>query len=98
MTPLSTSWLVGLLALHVTALAIAWATRVAAGSKVEGFLQLLFFVAMVGVGLSAWYGHGHNLGLGIPSGLTLTTMVLLAITDFRRTHEPAHFSPLPLHG
>ena len=98
MDSLSTFWLVGLFALHLLAIAIAWATRVSVGSRAEGPLQVLFLLSMAVIGLSAWYAYGHNLGMGIPSGLTLTAMVLLAITDFRRTHEPRHGSPLSLHG
>ena len=30
----------------------------------------------------------RDLGIGIPSGITLIVMVLLAVIDFRRTHEP----------
>jgi len=98
MESLSTVWLAGLLALHFGAIGTAWATRIAAGSRAEGLLQLLFLLAMAGVALSAWYCHGHDLGLGIPSGLTLTAMVLTAVTDFRGTHEPAHLMPLSMHG
>jgi hypothetical protein len=98
MGSLTTVTLVGLVALHFAAVVTAWGTRVAAGSRAEGFLQLVFLASMAGVGLSAWYCHGHDLGLGIPSGLTLTAMVLTAVTDFRRTHEPAHATPLSMHG
>ena len=98
MNSLPTTWLVGLLAFHIAAIATAWATRMAAGSRAEGPLQMLFLAMMAGVGIVAWYCHGHGLGLGIPSGLTLTAMVLTAVTDFRRTHEPVHSRSLSLHG
>jgi hypothetical protein len=42
------------------------------------------------VGLATWYCRGASLGLRFPSGMTLTAMILVAVTDFRRPHESAH--------
>ncbi len=98
MTSFSTVSLVAFVALHVLAVASAWGTRVAAGSRAEGCIQLTCLLSMAGLGISAWYGHGDDLGLGILSGLTLVVVVLTAVTDFRRTHEPAYATPLSLHS
>jgi len=80
----------GFLALHLGAIACACGTRVAAGSRCERPLQLLFLFALGAVGVTTWYCRSGSLGLGIPSGMTLIVMVLLAVTDFRRTYDPAH--------
>jgi hypothetical protein len=82
--------LLALLGLHVGAIACAWATRVAIGSRAEGAIQLVFLGAMAAVGFTAWCSYRQVFGLGIPSGVTLIGMVLMAVTDFRRTHEPGH--------
>ena len=98
MASLSTVALVSLLALHFGAVITAWATRIAAGSRAEGILQTLFLMTMASVGVCAWYCHSHDLGLQIPSGLTLTAMALTAVTDFRRTHEPVHSTSLSMQS
>jgi hypothetical protein len=86
----------GFLSLHLGAIACALGTRVSAGSRFELHFQCLFLPALAAVGTATWYCHSAELGIGIPSGLTLIAMVLLAVTDLRRTHEPAgspHFGP-----
>ena len=98
MTSFSTVSLVAFVALHITAVASAWGTRVAAGSRAEGCIQLTCLLSMAGLGISAWCCHGQQeLGLGVPSGLTLIVVVLTAVTDFRRTHEPSHATSLSHH-
>jgi hypothetical protein len=51
---------------------------------------------MTAVGLAMIYCHQHELGLGLPSGATLIAMVLLAVVDCRRTHEPGQHATAPL--
>ncbi len=86
------------LALHLGAIACAVGTRVAAGSRFEFVFQFLFLAALVAVGVSTWCCHSEVLGIGIPSGITLIAMVLLAVTDLCRTHEPIHTHSLAVHG
>jgi hypothetical protein len=81
---------VAFLALHLCAVGCAWGTRLAIGSRYEGLVQLTFLTALAAVGLVAWTSHRFEPGLGIPSGATLIVMVLMAVGDFRRTHEPMH--------
>jgi hypothetical protein len=89
--------LAGFLALHLGAIACAFATRIAAGTRYEVVFHCLFLPALAAVGLATWYCHSAAIGIGIPSGSTLIAMVLLAVTDFHRTHEPATHS-MVLHG
>ena len=88
MAPLASPVLFAFIAFHLAALACAWATRLAIGSRVEGVVQLAFFAALAAVGFVTWSSHQLDPGLGIPSGATLVAMVLMAVSDFRRTHEP----------
>lgn len=90
MDPISPWPVAAWVAMHVGAIAAAWATRLAVGSRAEGVFQILFFGAMAGVGLAAGVGHYLELHLWAPSVGTLITMVLTAVVDFRRTCEPAH--------
>lgn len=96
MSPLAVSALVGFIALHLSAIACACGTRIASGSRVEGLVQSLFLITMTAVGLAMIYCHQHELGLGLPSGATLIAMVLLAVVDCRRTHEPGQHATAPL--
>jgi hypothetical protein len=81
---------IGWIFLHVGALAAAWCTRMAAGSRLEPLVQIAFFAAMAAVGGAAWVCRQQEVGLWIPSAVTLMVMVLTAVIDFRRTHEPLH--------
>ncbi len=83
--------------LHLGALACAWCTRVSAGSRFELCFQYLFLLALSAVGIATWYGHSVDFGRGIPSGITLISMVLLAVTDFRRYHEPVQPNSLAMY-
>lgn len=87
MDPFSHLALLGWFTLHIGALAAAWGTRLAAGSRLEWLVQLSFFVAMAAVGASAWVGHRLELGMGLPSAITLMLMVLTAVVDCRRSQE-----------
>lgn len=90
MDAVPTAFVVSWLLIHGTAIASALGTRISAGSSVEPAVQLLFFAALVAVGATAWYCQHLEHGLWIPSGMTLIAMVLTAVCDFRRTHEPTH--------
>jgi hypothetical protein len=92
MDPLSLCTVIAWVALHVGAILIAWGTRVAIGSRAEVMLQLAFFAIMGAVGLAAAVCHALELGLWAPSVGTLILMVLTAVVDFRRTHEPAQIA------
>ena len=87
----------GFLALHLGAIGCAFGTRVAVGSRCERPFQILFVLALGAVGMATWYCRSESLGLGIPSGMTLIVMVLLAVIDFRKTHEPAHSPSWAMH-
>jgi hypothetical protein len=85
--PISDCAIIGWASLHVGALAAAWGTRIAAGSRFEVPAQLACFFAMAAVGGAAWICRVLDLGLWIVSGITLVAMVLTAVIDFRRSHE-----------
>jgi hypothetical protein len=85
--------ILGWTTLHVGALGTAWGTRLAADSRFEAAAQLACFLAMTAVGGAAWLCRLLDVSLWIPSGITLVVMVLMAVVDFRRTHEP--YPPLP---
>lgn len=96
MTSLSTWEIVGFVALHLFAISCALATRIASGTRYEGMFQFLFLPTLAAVGAAIWFCRSEELGIGIPSGVTMIAMVLLAVTDLRRTHEPATSHPLAL--
>jgi hypothetical protein len=89
MDSLSVGGLSGLISLHAFALAVAWGTRLASGSRVESLMQFGFLLAMFGVAACALFTCQIELGLSMPSGVTLVIMVLAAVADFRPTQEPA---------
>lgn len=88
----------GFLALHFSAISCALGTRVAAGTRYEALFQFLFLPSLAAIGLATWYCHSESLGIGIPSGITFIAMVLLAVTDFRRSHEPATAHHFGMHS
>ena len=90
MDPGTVGAVIGWIILHVGALTVAWCTRMAAGSRIEPAVHLTFFATMTAVGGSAWICRQLEVGLWIPSAVTLMAMVLTAVIDFRRTHEPQH--------
>lgn len=88
----------GFLALHLGAIACALGTRIAAGTRWEGLFHFLFLPSLAAIGIATWFGHSKELGIGIPSGLTFMAMILVAVIDFRRPHEPSSAAhPFGLH-
>jgi hypothetical protein len=82
-----TTWVVVWIALHIAALAAAYGTRVAAGSCLEGLTQVVFYAAMLMMGLAVWTCHQvHDSAWGL-SAVTLIAMVLTAVVDFRKLGE-----------
>src|SRR5262245_12116607 len=77
MGSLSSAAVAAYVVLHFGAIASAWGTRMAIGSRVESLMQIAFLVALAAIGFSTWFCHEHDLGLGIPSGMTLIAMVLM---------------------
>lgn len=71
-------------ALHIAALAIAYGTRVAAGSRVEILSQFAFFAAMLMVAVAIWACQETHAGAWGLSAITLIGMVLTAVVDFRK--------------
>lgn len=87
---LSQSFLVcAWIALHLAGLLLGWATRLAVGSRFDLFAQLAFFAALTILGGAAWFSHQQELGLWIPTGFTMSAMVLMAVTDLRPTDDVA---------
>jgi hypothetical protein len=81
------TWIVVWVALHITALAAAYGTRVAAGSRLEGLTQAVFYAAMVMIGFAIWACQQVQAGAWGLSAVTLIAMVLTAIVDFRKLGE-----------
>jgi hypothetical protein len=83
------AWLVfAWIALHLAALAAAFGTRIAAGSKLEIVAQFACFAAMAMVGAAVWISQQAQAGSWGLSAITLMAMVLTAIVDFRKMHDP----------
>jgi len=76
--------------LHALALASAWGTRVATGSRMESVLQLAFLAAMAIVGGAALVGRQIDIDVWPASAVTLMVMVIMAVIDVRRVGETAH--------
>ena len=87
---------VGWILLHLGALALAWATRVFAGSRLEAAMQACFFAMMALLGTAAWICRETDVEIWPASAVTLMAMVLTAVIDFRRTHEPRHWHSLAM--
>jgi hypothetical protein len=81
------TWIVVWVALHIAALAAAYGTRVAAGSRLEGLTQLVFYAAMLMVGLAIWACQQVHAGAWGLSAVTLIAMVLTAVVDFQKLGE-----------
>src|SRR5436190_23714536 len=81
------TWIVVWIALHIAALAAAYGTRVAAGSYLEGFIQFVFYAAMLMMGLAIWACQQVQAGAWGLSAVTLIAMVLTAVVDFRKLGE-----------
>jgi hypothetical protein len=85
------AWIVfAWIAFHLAALAVAFGTRVAAGSRLENVCQLFCFAAMVLVGIAIWFCQQAQAGSWGLSAATLIGMVLTAVVDFRKLGEHSH--------
>ena len=80
---------VGWIVLHALALALAWGTRVASGSRVETAMQFAFLAAMAAIGSAALVGRHVDIDVWPASAVTLMAMVLMAVIDLSRTSETA---------
>lgn len=87
----------GFVALHLGAIVCAIATRIAADSRFEAFFHFLFLPSLAAIGIATWLGHSEALGIGIPSGITFMAMILVAVVDCRRTHDPAAAQHAGMH-
>jgi len=81
---------VGWFVLHALALALAWGTRVATGSRMEFAMQLAFLVVMAAIGGAALVGQQVDIEIWPVSAVILMAMVLMAVVDLRRAGETAH--------
>ena len=78
------AWIVVWIGLHIAALATAYGTRVAAGSCLEGLIQVIFYAAMLMIGAAIWACQQSSDGAWGLSAITLIAMVLTAVVDFRK--------------
>jgi hypothetical protein len=81
------SWIVVWIALHIAALGAAFGTRVAAGSCIESLTQVVFYAAMLMVGLAIWACQQVHAGAWGLSAVTLIAMILTAVVDFQKLGE-----------
>jgi hypothetical protein len=88
------TWIVVWIALHIGALAVAYGTRVAAGSCVEGLTQVVFYAAMLIMALAIWACQQVHDGAWGLSVVTLIAMVLTAVVDFRKLGEHRSMSQM----
>jgi hypothetical protein len=85
------AWIVcAWIALHLTALAAAYGTRIAAGSRLENVAQFVCLAAMLLVGVAIWISQQAQAGSWGLSAVTLMAMVLTAVVDFRKLHDAPH--------
>jgi hypothetical protein len=85
------AWLVcAWITLHLAAIAAAYGTRVAAGSKLENLAQFVCLAAMCLIGGAIWISQRAESSTWGLSAFTLMAMVLTAIVDFRRHHDLHH--------
>ncbi|HVT26494.1 MAG TPA: hypothetical protein VHE81_00605 [Lacipirellulaceae bacterium] len=82
-----TTWIVVWIFLHIAGLATAYGTRVAAGSSLEGLIQVVFYAAMLMIGGAIWACEQTHAGAWGLSAITLIAMVLTAVVDFRKLGE-----------
>src|SRR3954454_15496750 len=88
------TWIAVWVALHIAALGAAYGTRVAAGSRLEGLTQAVFYAAMLMMGLTIWACQQVHAGAWGLSSVTLIAMVLTAVVDFRKLGEHRSVSQL----
>lgn len=85
------TWIVfAWISLHLAALAAAYGTRLAVGSRLEILAQFVCFAAMALVGVTVYISQQAQANCWGWSAATLMAMVLTAIVDFRKLHETAH--------
>ncbi|HEX5472341.1 MAG TPA: hypothetical protein VFW73_10660 [Lacipirellulaceae bacterium] len=80
-------WIVAWILFHIAALATAYGTRLAVGSRIEGVVQIAFYGAMVMIGFAIWACEQTHAGAWGLSAITLISMVLMAVVDFRKFGE-----------
>jgi hypothetical protein len=80
-------WIIIWISLHIAALAAAYGTRIAAGSRLEGLIQAVFYAAMLTMGVAVWACQQVHAGAWGLSAVTLIAMVLTAVVDFRKLGE-----------
>jgi hypothetical protein len=80
-------WIIVWISLHIAALAAAYGTRVAAGSRFESLIQAVFYAAMLMMGAAVWACQQVHAGAWGLSAVTLIGMVLTAVVDFRKLGE-----------
>jgi hypothetical protein len=85
-------WIVVWISLHIAALVAAYGTRVAAGSRLEGLIQAVFYGALLMMGMAVWACQQVHAGAWGLSAVTLIAMVLTAVVDFRKLGEPRSVS------
>ena len=81
------TWIAAWVALHIVALAVAYGTRVAAGSCLESVAQVAFFATLLMMGLAIWICQQAQAGAWGLSAVTLIAMILTAVVDFRKLGE-----------
>lgn len=81
------TWIVVWVALHIAAVGVAYGTRVAAGSRLEGLTQVIFYATMLLMGLTIWACQQVQTSAWGLSAITLIAMVLTAVVDFRKLGE-----------
>ena len=85
------TWIVfAWISLHLAALATAYGTRLAVGSRLEILAQFVCFAAMAMVGVTVYVSQQAQANCWGWSAATLMAMVLTAIVDFRKVHDAAH--------
>ena len=80
----ATGWIFVWIVLHLTGIAVAYGTRISAGSCLEGLIQFAFYAAMLVIGGAIWACQQAHAGAWGLSAITLIAMVLTAVVDFRR--------------
>jgi Na+/alanine symporter len=79
-----TTWIVLWVAIHLTALSTAVATRLATDSSFEGIAQSIFYLAMLTMAAAIWFCQQASDSAWGLSAITLVAMVITAVIDFRK--------------
>ncbi len=70
------------LGIHLVGFASAWTARLITGARRQAIAQAMFYLLLSGVGYTTVVAWQFGAGYWLASGATLSTMVLIAITDF----------------